>query len=281
MAKENTPDTAGAKGSEINDVTKIIAQLESFERAYIERFGLALFPVKAADKIPMTANGFKNATSNLAAYKELHNNKPHNIGMPTGAVNGGFVLDIDPRHGGNETFAQLISEHGPLPPTWQAKTQSGGTHYFFKWDDNRPVGNRANVLPGLDIRGDGGYVLLPPSQVTGTYEWVRSPSKYELLPAPEWLWTILDESTNQREAIDFSRYANGIEDGQRNESFTKIIGTLLGRGIDMHLAWALVTSYNLTHCQPPLEEAELLKTFRSIANREISKRQRRQRKWGA
>jgi len=281
MDKKSGPATIAGTKAEINPVESSIAQLEAFERPYVQRFNLALFPVKERDKVPMTQNGFKDATRDWQDYQKLHGGRPHNVGMPTGPINGLFVLDLDPRHGGDETFKHLLSQYDTLPPTWQTTTQSGGTHFFFKWDDNRLVGNRANVLPGLDIRGDGGYVLLPPSRVEGDYRWVRSPSKFELLPAPDWLWTVLETSAHASAAVDIGKFANGILDGQRNDSFTKIIGTLLGRGVDMKLAWSLVESYNQVKCYPPLEETELLKTFKSVAQREINKRQRRQRKWGA
>ncbi|WP_067936499.1 bifunctional DNA primase/polymerase [Alicyclobacillus kakegawensis] len=278
MDKKGAPAPPAGTRSETNPVGPIIPQQEAFERAYIERFGLAIFPVKSRDKIPMTPNGFKDATRDWATYESLHRGRPHNVAMPTGPVNGFFVLDIDPRHGGDETLKHLVEQYGSLPPTWQAATQSGGVHYFFRWDDRYPaVTNRANVLPGIDIRGDGGYVLVAPSRVEGTYRWIRSPAKFELAPAPDWLWTLLDAPSRAKRSVDFSHYAAGIYAGERNESFARIAGTLLGRNIDIQLAWALIRAYNQVYCNPPLDESELLKTFESIANRELAKRARRTR----
>jgi hypothetical protein len=278
--KEGPAATAGSK-TEHNPIDLSIPQLERFERAYMENYRLSLFPVKERDKIPMTPNGFKDATNDLDQYRKLHEGRPHNIGMPTGPVNGLFVLDVDPRHGGHDTLRALLLEYGPMVPTWQALTQSGGAHYFFKWDDNQPVGNRANILPGLDIRGVGGYVLIAPSVVEGSYDWVRSPSKTELMPAPEWLMQLLQTPEVPAGAKDLSHLGEGLQDGRRNVGMTELLGTLLGRGVDIHLAWALADSYNRCYVNPPIEERELLKTFQSIAKREISKRERRQRKWGA
>lgn len=275
MDKKGVPAATAGTRAETNPVGPIIPHLEAFERAYIERFGFAIFPVKASDKVPMTPNGFKDATRDWATYVRLHGGRPHNVAMPTGPVNGFFVVDIDPRHGGDETLKHLVERYDPLPPTWQAATQSGGMHYFFRWDDRHPVTNRANVLPGVDIRGDGGYVLVAPSRIEGTYRWVRSPARFELAPAPDWLWTLLDAPSRAKRHVDFSHYAEGIHAGERNESFTRIIGTLLGRGVDIALAWALVSAYNQVHCHPPLDESELLRTFESIANRELAKRERR------
>lgn len=281
MDNKKTPvATTGVPNTEQSSTDFSIAQMEAFERAYIERFGLALFPIKERDKVPMTPNGFKNATSILDAYHKLHGGQSHNVAMPTGPLNGLFVLDIDPRHGGNETFAQLITDHGPLPPTWQAKTQSGGTHYFFRWDEQRPVMNRVDVLPGLDFRGEGGYVLLPPSRVEGVYEWVRSPSKFQLLPAPDWVYKLIDTpgKTGQK---DLSYLADGVQDGRRNVSMTELCGMLLGRSVPVKIAWTLTEAYNRCYVDPPIEEKELLRTFESIANREIAKRRRRLGRFGA
>lgn len=281
MNKKEDPVVVAGSDTEQKLIDPIIAQLDVFLGAYINRMGKYCFPIVYEKKIPMTPNGYQDEVLNCTSFRDLTKGRLYNIGWSTGSKNGFWVLDLDPKHGGLETYQHLLAQYGSFGATWQVRTQSGGTHFYYKWDPKFPIGNRANVLPGMDVRGQGGYVLAPPSKVEGSYEWVRSPSQADLLPPPEWLWTVLNKSSSQRDDADFSRYANGIEDGQRNESFTKIIGTLLGRGVDMHLAWALITSYNLTHCQPPLEEDELLKTFRSIASREISKRQRRQRKWGA
>lgn len=242
MDNKKVPVAAGTNAEPNNNVKDSIAQITAFERAYLERFSFSLFPVRAGDKTPMTANGFKDATNDPVAYQRLHGDKPHNIGMPTGLINGLFVLDIDPRHGGHESFARLMEQYGSFPPTWQATTQSGGTHYFFKWDEHRPVSNRANILQGIDIRGDGGYVLVAPSRVEGEYRWVRSPSKFELLPAPDWLWGLLEDPSKQSSTVDISQYADGIDAGQRNVSFTQIIGHLLGHGVNIKMAWSLVNN---------------------------------------
>lgn len=251
--------------------TDIIAR---HEKAYIQRLGLSIFPVIAGDKRPLTRNGFKDAVRSVEEYNALHGGQPHNIGMPTGKVNGVFVLDVDPRHGGFETIRALCTQYGPMPSTWSSMTQSGGAHYFFRWDDSRPVTNRVDLLPGLDIRGDGGYVLLPPSRVDGDYEWVGSPRKRELLDAPEWLYALLG-ADSAPESKDLSHLAEGVTSGSRNVSMTELCGMLLGRGVPVKLAWTLVYAYNQFHCSPPLEEEELLRTFESIANREIAKRARR------
>lgn len=256
-----------------NALTQSVSYVSRFELAYF-RLGFALFPVKAGDKAPMTANGFKDATRDLNQYRQLHRGKPHNIGLPTGEINGLWVLDVDVKHGGERSLERLIAQYGPLPDTWVARTQSGGLHYFFKWDEQRPVRNKVGVLPGIDSRGSGGYVLLAPSKVEGVYSWINPPVHTPLASAPDWLYGIIaDKPAVTRK--DLSHLAQGAFDGRRNVSMTELCGTLLGRGVDIELAWALVVAYNQVYTKPPLEEDELLRVFTSIASREIRKRRRR------
>lgn len=91
-----------------------------------------------------------------------------NVGIRTGVVSGFWVLDVDPKSGGFESLATLTADLGPLPATYVVRTGSGGYHYYFALPDFA-VRNGANrellrrYGPGLDIRGDGGQVVAPPS----------------------------------------------------------------------------------------------------------------------
>ena len=86
--------------------------------------------------------------------------------MATGEVSGFIAVDIDPRHGGDESIAEWQAENGELPPTWTVETGGGGAHYYFKWPGQR-IRNGADVLPGVDLRGDGGYVIAAGSDHAG------------------------------------------------------------------------------------------------------------------
>jgi hypothetical protein len=93
-------------------------------------------------------------------------------------------LDIDLRDGGPESLATLERTGGPLPETAKARTGGGGMHLFFRYPAGERVGNSAGRLGlGLDVRGEGGYVIVPPSRTQSAYEWLdRMP------PAdPTWL----------------------------------------------------------------------------------------------
>lgn len=94
--------------------------------------GWAVFPCRAGDKVPATQHGYKDASTDPQHVRAMFLNPKFNIGIATGDVSGFFVLDVDPRNGGDATLAALLAEHGPLPDTYRVKTGGGGDHYYFK-----------------------------------------------------------------------------------------------------------------------------------------------------
>ena len=96
-----------------------------------------------------------------------------NLGILTGSESGIFVLDVDPRHGGDESFDKLVQSVGALPPTLIAQTGGGGRHYVFKIPSGMEVRNSVGTLgDGLDIRGEGGLIVVEPSVTKGEYKWL-------------------------------------------------------------------------------------------------------------
>src|SRR5258708_4501389 len=85
-------------------------------------------------------------------------------GLLTGESSGFFVLDVDAAKGGMESLAAFEQKHGALPATWTTITGGGGKHFYFRWP-GFPVSNSAGkVGQGLDIKGDRGQVVPPPSK---------------------------------------------------------------------------------------------------------------------
>ena len=124
-------------------------------------------------KHPRTMHGVNEATIDEATIREWWSRWPgSNIGIATGAVSGIVVLDIDPRHGGEDSLARL---HDGEPPgqTLQTRTGGGGLHFYFLHPGDT-VRNRAGLMPGIDLRGDGGFVVAPPSVHVsgGQYQWL-------------------------------------------------------------------------------------------------------------
>ncbi|SNS03190.1 Protein of unknown function [Humidesulfovibrio mexicanus] len=149
--------------------------------------GWRVFPCRA-NKKPLIQNGFKAASTDPEQVRKWWMQWPTaSVGCPMGAEHGAWVLDVDlPK--GPESLAALEAEHGPLPATVEQHTGGSGRQLFFKWIKGREVRNSANKLaPSLDVRGEGGYVILPPSGHLsgGTYSWVSSGAA--LAEAPAWL----------------------------------------------------------------------------------------------
>lgn len=130
--------------------------------AYVAR-GWAVFPLKPLAKVPLTKRGFKDASKEPATVRAWWAKWPNaNIGIATGSVSGLVVLDVDTKGAVNGFDA--LKAFPALPETMQVDTPSGGRHYYFSLPDGLIVRNSAGKLgPGLDVRGEGGYVAAPPS----------------------------------------------------------------------------------------------------------------------
>jgi hypothetical protein len=134
--------------------------------------------------------------------------------LPTGQPTGLLVLDIDPDHGGNETLAALEAEHGPLPPTVEQTTGSGGRHLLFKFPGPEYRNTAGRVGPGVDSRGDGGYIIVAPSnhKSGNIYRWRdgHKPGQIEIAEAPSWLLVLLKKEPGAAAAAGAgARAANG------------------------------------------------------------------------
>jgi predicted P-loop ATPase len=120
-----------------------------------------------------------------------------NVGLPTGTVNGFFVVDADTKEGhdvdGIANLQTLVDANGQLPETRIAGSPTGSEHYYFKCPEGVTIRNGTNVLaPGIDVRGEGGMVIAPPSikPNVGAYEWV---SEADIADAPQWLLNLVIE----------------------------------------------------------------------------------------
>ena len=136
----------------------------------------------------LVPNGFKNATTNLRVVEQWFRGCSWNVGIATGRQSGFFALDIDPRHGGDNSIAALEAEHGTLPPTWRFKTGGSGTHLLFRHPGERVPNSVAQVAPGIDVRGDDGYIVAPPSRHSSGEFYSIAPNFHpDLADAPTWL----------------------------------------------------------------------------------------------
>ena len=227
-------------------------------------------------KHPRNQHGVTEATSDPDRVVEWWRRWPTaNVGIATGPVSGFFALDLDLRHGGQQSLDRLEAENGKLPRTVQVRTGSGGFHWWFRWPEGCDIRNSAGRIgPGLDIRGDGGSIVAPPSlhAFGQRYAWIGG---HDLADAPAWLLALAVGSCDaDRPKTDWAAFVrNPIGDGQRNTEMTRLAGVLL-RKLDPHLALELLLSFNATRCVPPLPEREVMAIAESIATRELRRRAR-------
>ena len=187
------------------------------------------------------------------------------IGIATGVDSGIWVLDIDTKDGarGMESLRELEAEHGALPETLTALTGSGGEHYYFKIPAGTTIRNRAGVRSGIDVRGDGGYVVAPPSpHACGkAYEWEALETDTGPVDAPQWLIAMV---TATPKATTSAKADEDISEN-RNDTLMRIGCALRGMGLVHGEIAAMLATINANRCKPALPADEVAKIATSCA----------------
>jgi hypothetical protein len=115
-----------------------------------------------------------------------------NVAIRTGAVSGLVVLDVDPDHGGDQSLERVLDRFGPLPDGRLVRTGSGGRHFYFAHPGSLVRNDTGRLLGrGLDIRGDGGYVIAPPSRHVSGGSYVLEAGGQIIPEIPGWLIELL------------------------------------------------------------------------------------------
>lgn len=223
--------------------------------------GFAVFPLKYRDKVPLTRNGCKDATTDAAQIKAWWQKYPNaNIGLATGSVSQNvFVidLDIDEDRGidGYHSLEDWQREHGDFPETWTAITGRGGYHLYYR--GNGRIKNRAGIIDGVDIRGNGGYVVAPPSihKNGNRYEWEYSPDEFEIAKADNNVEYFLNHD-DHRQSASFTM-PNIVSAGQRNQMLFRFACMMQAKGASDQSVFAATMAENESSCSPPLTEQEV------------------------
>jgi hypothetical protein len=211
-------------------------------RGAAEKLGLRVFPIKEGKKAPPQVDDWPNkATSDVAQIEKWWGKDPRaNIGVALGRYRDGYliVIDYDPRNGG---YWDDHLEAGMLPETWVVHTPSGGRHYYYRTDE---PGRNAKLGPGIDLKGDGGYVLFPPSdyynddgEYVGDYVWQvgNMPKDVKIADAPSWVLEKLREKGSagegkEGEQLALWRMPPPIPKGSRHNYLVSLAGVLWAAG---------------------------------------------------
>jgi hypothetical protein len=166
--------------------------------------GWRTVPGRPGSKVPIINDWVNAASTDEATIRAWWDQYPDaGVCIVTGRETGLWVLDVDVADGkeGLESLRKLIEENGgeKLPETLVARTPSGGYHYYFAYPDDAEIHNSASnhLGPGLDVRGEGGQVVAPPTtRGENCYRWAdgRAPWSAEALPAPGWLLSLVKDT---------------------------------------------------------------------------------------
>ncbi len=257
--------------------------------------GLPVFPLHSVDgqgrcscngkpgckpgKHPRIPNGHVGASTDPGRIRRWWSRWPEaNIGIPTGERSGLLALDID-AHGFTSLDA-LEEEHGPLPETLTVRTGGRGMHLYLKYPSGSGVRNSAGKVGlGLDVRGEGGYVVAPPSRTDkGPYALLDRLPRTE---PPEWL---LEAARGpHRAATDEDGAKAGpvggldggpIPKGERGDTLFRIACSLRARGCEYARILSELRRANRERCSPPIgahpedtDAGELEKIAGSVVSR--------------
>lgn len=244
------------------------AKVDTAQR-YLAR-GWCVLPLRARDKRPLIAwEPLQKARPTPEQVADWFSRWPTaNIGIVTGEISNLVVLDIDPQHGGDASLARSERRYGPLPETIEVTTGGGGRHLYFTHPGGL-IRNRTGLAQGIDLRGDGGYIVAPPSiHPSGRpYAWAhrRSPQDVPLAALPRWLFTPSGRGRARHSLSDWRQLVReGVPEGQRNSTIVSLAGHLLWHQVDPEVVQELLLAWNRMRCRPPLDDAEVAQAVANI-----------------
>lgn len=234
----------------------------------LARRGLRLLPVQARGKRPLVDEWPKRATFDVETLLTWFDQfSGCNWGLATGSESGVFVLDVD-GDDGTTAIRQLSQRYGDeWTRTLTVKT-ARGTHLYFEYPEGRTIRNSAAKLaPGLDVRGEGGYVIVPPSIHPSEvqYAWAGSGEDAGIATAPAWLLELLTDAAHPVSRAPVADCDRTIAEGGRNAELLSLAGTMRRRAMTPQAIEVALLEDNAARCRPPLQEAEVREIARSVS----------------
>ena len=235
--------------------------------------GMRVFPVKAKDKIPLIAEWQKKATTDREQIDKLARKYPGcNWGIATGPESGVFVVDVD----GDEGTETIKAWEGVHDDGW---TQSlviktgKGLHIFYQYPEDAKIRNSARqIAPGIDIRGEGGFVVAPGSvHSSGNIYSIKR--DLPIIEAEQWLLDLIlnlkpkrqPESTSTALVLASDSSEAEASKGSRNSTLTMLAGGMRRKAMAYESIAAALLEENQKRCKPPLGEDEVLAIARSVS----------------
>lgn len=243
-----------------------------------------LFPV--VDKLPAIKTGRDHAEHASTDPEQIERwlRRYTDFGMPTGAATGTVVIDVDAKHDGEAKLGELEEALGPLPRERVVRTRSGGLHVYCAHPGDgirvrtsqgagSPLGRLLGGRAGVDVRADGGIVVLPPSC---GYRWIADDDTLPALPL-SWLVAIQGEvsQSDARDGENTDRDWSSLDavavdtspigEGDRNGQLFRLGCALRRKGASDSSILGALEYANRTRCTKALPSAEVRKIAASAA----------------
>lgn len=252
----------------MNEKAKIAAE-------YI-RAGLAIIPLKPNSKAPATKHGLNDWSVDTEGATEYFSDNPTaNIGIVCGQPSHGVVvIDLDDHNGANglESLKQWETGNGKLPETVTALTGSGGRHLLYKCHSG--VQPSVNKALGVDIRGNGSYIVAPPSiHPNGeAYVWLISLDDMDIADANDTVYAFIDyvqrsATTNPKAEVKRFELPDVIAKGERDNTLYKYACSLRARNMSATEITTMLEHVNVTKVKPPLEPYAIQRIVKSASSK--------------
>lgn len=228
-------------------------------------WGWHVLPVVPNGKVPATQHGVKDATINAEQIAQWWAQNPDfNIGIAAGERSGIVVFDVDPRNGGDSSWAKWLDTNGTVPDGPMQMTAGGGEHHIAMYD---PEIRSCKLSEGVDLLADGRYFVAFPSTIEGRqYQWEASSDPFDgiapfPIPAP-WMqsYRAMRKPENRQAAT-----GGGLIQGSRNNGLTAIGGAMRRYGMTEAEIMAALSIANETRCEIPLPSSELAQIVKSVS----------------
>lgn len=251
-------------------MTKKRNKMINFALKYAEK-GFSVIPVNAYKKAMIPWNEYKTRHPSKNEIDRWWLDKPYsNIGIITGKISGICVIDIDSEEG-EQNIREYVHDLMIVPT---AITPGGGRHLYFKMPE-KEINNNVGLIPGCDFRGEGGYIIAPPSKAfsskikrLGEYKWEISLDDAELLDLPEkYLSTIVHPmSTNVYQGPQLSTKIKMFSEGRRDNDLFHVANCLIKGGMPEDEVYQIISSLSLI-CDPPFSQKEAIEKVNSVLKR--------------